>query len=140
MAGDDDTAETPAVGAAAAKEDEQSPADAQRAGEGRPEAPVGTSVSGGTPGQDKPEGTGPGGAVRGGYGVGATGPEGGRDVRGPESTGGTGGGQSPLAAQRRGSEAVDDPFAEKPHLYVAGAFVGGLVVAQILKRLGGGND
>ena len=135
MAGDDDTAETPAVGAAAAKEEEQSPADAQRAGEGRPEEPSGAAVSGGTPGEGTPEGTGPGGAVRGGYGVGATGPEGGNDVRGPSSTGSAGGGQSPMAAQRRGEG--DDAFAEKPHLYVAGAFVGGLVLAQILKRLGG---
>jgi hypothetical protein len=140
MAGDDDTAETPAVGAAAAKEDEQSPADAQRAGEGRPEAPSGAAVSGGTAGSDKPEGTGPGGSVRGGYGVGATGPEGGGDVRGPSSTGSTGGGQSPLDAQRRGSESAEDAFAEKPHLYVAGAFVGGLMFAQILKRLGGDDD
>ena len=138
MAGDDDTAETPAVGAAAAKEDEQSPADAQRAGEGRPQEAIGTSVSGGTAGEGTPEGTGPGGAVRGGYGVGATGPEGDKDVRGPESTGSAGGGQSPMDAQR--SAEGGDAFAEKPHLYVAGAFVGGLVVAQILKRLGGDDD
>jgi hypothetical protein len=138
MAGDDDTAETPAVGAAAAKEDEQSPADAQRAGEGRPEEPSGTAVSGGTAGEDKPEGTGPGGAVRGGYGVGATGPEGGKDVRGPSETGGASGGQSPMDAQR--AAEGDDAFADKPHLFVAGAFVGGLVFAQILKRLGGDDD
>src|SRR5688572_13266933 len=100
MAGDDDTAETPAVGAAAAKEDEQSPADAQRAGEGRPEAPTGTAVSGGTTGEGTPAGTGPGGSVRGGYGVGATGPEGGKDVRGPAATRGVGGGQSPMDAPR----------------------------------------
>ena len=137
MAGDDDTAETPAVGAAAAKEDEQSPADAQRAGEGRPEEPTGTAVSGGAPGEDTPEGTGPGGSVRGGYGLGATGPEGAKDVRGPESTGSAGGGQSPMDAQRA---AEGDAFADKPHLYVAGAFVGGLVLAQILKRFGGDDD
>jgi hypothetical protein len=47
--------------------------------------------------------------------------------------------QSPLNAQRR-AEEQQDPFAERPHLYVAGAFVGGLVFAQILKRLGGGDD
>jgi hypothetical protein len=89
---------------------------------------------------DVPDGTGPGGAVRGGYGLGATGPSGRDDVRGPSDTGGgAGGGQSPAAAQRRAEES-QDAFAEKPHLYVAGAFVGGLVVAQILKRLGGGGD
>ncbi len=138
MAGDDDTDETPAVGAAGAKEDEQSPADAQRAGEGRPQEPVGAAARAGTGGEDTPAGTGPGGQVRGGYGVGATGPEGDRDVRGPATSGGAGGGQSPLDAQRRA--AGEDPFSEKPHLYVAGAFVGGLVVAQVLKRLGGGDD
>ena len=134
MAGDDDTAETPAVGAAAAKEDEQSPADAQRAGEGRPQEPSGAAVSGGTAG----EGTAPGGEVRGGYGAGATGPDGGKDVRGPSETGGAGGGQSPMDAQR--AAAGGDAFADKPHLYVAGAFVGGLVFAQILKRFGGDDD
>jgi hypothetical protein len=138
MAGDDDTAETPAVGAAAAKEDEQSPADAQRAGEGRPQEPTGPAVSGGTAGEGTPEGTGPGGSVRGGYGVGATGSEGGKDVRGPSSTGSAGGGQSPADAQRAASG--DDAFADKPHLYVAGAFVGGLLVAQVLKRFGGDDD
>jgi len=61
-------------------------------------------------------------------------------VRGPSDTGGAGaGGQSPMDAQRRGEQS-EDPFAEKPHLYVAGAFVGGLVLAQILKRLGGDDD
>jgi len=29
-----------------------------------------------------------------------------------------------------------DPFAERPELFVGAAFVGGLVLAQILKRLG----
>jgi hypothetical protein len=88
-------------------------------------------------GADTPEGTGPGGSVRGGYGVGATGQAGGGDVRGPSDTGSAGGGQSPAEAQRRGDDAAHDAFAEQPHLYVAGAFFGGLVVAQILKRLGG---
>jgi hypothetical protein len=138
MAGDDDTAETPAVGAAEAKEKEQSPADAQRAGEGRPQEPIGAAARAGTGGQDAPAGTGPGGQVRGGYGVGATGPEGDRDVRGPATSGGAGRGQSPLEAQRRGEH--HDAFSEKPHLYVAGAFVGGLVFAQIRKRLGGDDD
>jgi hypothetical protein len=44
-----------------------------------------------------------------------------------------------MDAQRRADES-QDAFAEKPHLYVAGAFVGGLVFAQILKRLGGDDD
>jgi hypothetical protein len=147
MAADDDTAENEAVGetkvgarAIGSPEGEQSPADAQRAGEGRPEDPISSAAQSPTGGGDTPEGTGPGGSVRGGYGVGATGPEGGSDVRGPSDTGSAGGGQSPAAAQRRGDESAQDAFAEKPHLYVAGAFVGGLVLAQILKRLGGDDD
>jgi hypothetical protein len=44
-----------------------------------------------------------------------------------------------MDAQRR-ADAAEDAFAEKPHLYVAGAFLGGLVLAQILKRLGGDDD
>jgi hypothetical protein len=141
---DADTDESPAVGAPATSSPggEQSPAEAQRSAEGEPAAPRATSVSNTVPsGADAPEGTGPGGAVRGGYGLGATGPEGRSDVRGPSETGGGSGsgGQSPMAAQRRADEA-DDAFAEKPHLYVAGAFVGGLVLAQILKRLGGDDD
>jgi hypothetical protein len=126
------------VGARAvgSSEGEQSPADAQRAGEGRPEEP-GHAPLQGAPGDSGPSGTGPGGTVRGGYGVGATGQGGDTAVRGPSDTGSAGGGQSPAAAQRRADEAADDAFAQKPHLFVAGAFVGGLVVAQILKRLGG---
>lgn len=139
-----DTSESPAVGAraVASSEGEQSPADAQRAGEGKPEEPMGAAATGPAPttGDEAPEGTGPEGAVRGGYGAGATGPGGGSDVRGPANTGGAGGGQSPLAAQRRGDEAAHDGFADKPHLYVAGAFVGGLVLAQILKHFGGDDD
>ena len=137
-----DTSETPAVGAPATSspEGEQSPAEAQRAAEGESGAPHATSVSNTVPDSgDQPEGTGPGGAVRGGYGLGATGPEGRDDVRGPSDTGSAGGGQSPAAAQRR-AEQNRDAFADKPHLYVAGAFLGGLVFAQILKRLGGDDD
>ncbi len=105
-----------------------------------PALPHATSVSNTVPDSgDQPEGTGPGGEVRGGYGLGATGPEGRDDVRGPSDTGSAGGGQSPMAAQRR-AEQNRDAFAEKPHLYVAGAFFGGLVFAQILKRLGGDDD
>jgi hypothetical protein len=137
------TAQETQVGARtiASPEGEQSPADAQRSAEGRPEEPLGSAATtpAATAGQDTPEGTGPGGSVRGGYGVGATGPEGGRDVRGPSDTGSAGGGQSPMDAQRRADESTD-AFADKPHLYVAGAFVGGLIFAQILKRLGGDDD
>jgi hypothetical protein len=140
VVGQGDTAETPAVGAAATSSDEgdQSPAEAQRAGEGESGAPHGTAVRATAP-DDKPEGTGPGGSVRGGYGLGATGQSGRDDVRGPSDTGSASGGQSPMDAQRR-AEQNQDAFADKPHLYVAGAFVGGLVFAQILKRLGGDDD
>jgi hypothetical protein len=136
------TDESPAVGApdTSSPEGEQSPAEAQRAAEGEPAAPHATAVRNTVPDSgDTPEGTGPGGAVRGGYGLGATGAEGRSDVRGPADTGGAAGGQSPMDAQRRADQG-EDAFAEKPHLYVAGAFVGGLVLAQILKRLGGDND
>jgi hypothetical protein len=138
MADQEDTAETPAVGApeTSSAEGEQSPAEAQRAGEGQPAEPRATAVHQTVSG-DTPEGTGPGGEVRGGYGVGATGPGGRDDVRGPADTGGAGGGTSPLEAQRR---AEQDAFAEKPHLFVAGAFVGGLIFAQILKRFAEDDD
>jgi hypothetical protein len=48
-------------------------------------------------------------------------------------------GQSPIEAQRRGEES-QDPYSERPHLFVAGAFAGGLALAQILKRMGGDDD
>jgi len=38
----------------------------------------------------------------------------------------------PLGAQQRGS---DDPFAERPELFVGGAFIGGLALAILLRRL-----
>jgi hypothetical protein len=143
VVGQGDTDESPAVGApeTSSPEGEQSPAEAQRKAEGEPGAPRATAVSNTVPdSRDTPEGTGPGGEVRGGYGLGATGPAGRDDVRGPSDTGtGGSGGQSPAAAQRR-AEEQRDAFAEKPHLYVAGAFVGGLIFAQILKQLGGGDD
>jgi hypothetical protein len=41
------------------------------------------------------------------------------------------GGQSPLSAPSEG-----DPFTERPEVFVAGAFVGGFALAQILKRFG----
>jgi hypothetical protein len=44
------------------------------------------------------------------------------------------GSQSPLGAAT--AAAGDDAFADHPELFVGAAFVGGLVLAQILKRLG----
>ena len=40
-------------------------------------------------------------------------------------------GQSPLSVGSQG-----DAFDERPELFVAGAFVGGLVFAQVLRKLG----
>jgi len=42
-------------------------------------------------------------------------------------------GPSPAAAQ---AAADRDAFAERPELFVGAAFAGGLVLAQILKRVG----
>jgi hypothetical protein len=56
-----------------------------------------------------------------------------------ENQGDERGDQSPLEAQRRAEES-QDPYSQSPHLFVAGAFVGGLVFAQILKHFGGGDD
>jgi hypothetical protein len=50
------------------------------------------------------------------------------------------GGESPAVAQERGAEAASDPFNDRPHVWVGAAFVGGLVFAQVLKKLGGGDD
>ncbi len=49
-----------------------------------------------------------------------------------------GNGQSPLGAQAAGA-AGDDAFAERPELYVGAALLGGLVLAKLLKRMGGGD-
>lgn len=140
-----DTDESPAVDRDATQvgartvespEGEQSPADADRAAKGLPEEPARAPLHGAPP-ESGPSGTGPGGTVRGGYGAGATGPGGETDVRGPSETGDAGGGRSPAEAQRRADDGADDAFSEQPHLFVAGAFAGGFVLAQILKRLGG---
>jgi hypothetical protein len=48
------------------------------------------------------------------------------------------GGESPAEADRIAADQPD-PFAEKPLVYVGGAFVGAFVLAQILKRLTGGD-
>jgi hypothetical protein len=50
------------------------------------------------------------------------------------------GGESPAEAQARGDDAASDPFNDRPHVWVAGAFVGGIVFAKLLKRLGRGDD
>jgi hypothetical protein len=45
-------------------------------------------------------------------------------------------GQSPWEAQ---AATADDPFAERPELFVGAALVGGFVLAKVLKGLGGGD-
>jgi hypothetical protein len=50
----------------------------------------------------------------------------------PAATSPPGGQTGPLGGQHGG----DDPFAERPELFVAGAFAGGLALAMLLKRLG----
>jgi hypothetical protein len=49
------------------------------------------------------------------------------------------GGTSPAAADRKAGED-GDPFAQKPELYIGGAFVGAFVLAKLLKKLTGGGD
>ena len=51
---------------------------------------------------------------------------------GPGGTTAAGSQTGPLGGQQGG----DDPFAERPELFVGGAFVGGLALALLLKRLG----
>jgi hypothetical protein len=51
----------------------------------------------------------------------------------------TGGGTSPAEADRIAADQ-EDAFAQKPHVYVAGAFVGAFVLAQVLKRITTGGD
>ena len=48
-------------------------------------------------------------------------------------------GSSPAEADRISSDQ-QDPFAEKPHVYAAGAFAGAFVVAKVLKALFGSDD
>jgi hypothetical protein len=62
---------------------------------------------------------------------GATGAEPPAEGLGSEPTGAAAYGQSPLSVGSQG-----DVFDERPELFVAGAFVGGLVFAQVLRRLG----
>jgi hypothetical protein len=49
------------------------------------------------------------------------------------------GGSSPAEADRIAGEQ-HDAFADKPHLYAAGAFAGAFVFAQVLKALFGRDD
>jgi hypothetical protein len=51
----------------------------------------------------------------------------------------TGGGTSPAEADRISADQADS-FAQKPHVYVAGAFVGAFVFAQVLKRITTGGN
>jgi hypothetical protein len=44
-------------------------------------------------------------------------------------------GQSPWDAQAAAGE--DDAFSQRPELLVGAALLGGIVLAQVLKRLGG---
>ena len=56
------------------------------------------------------------------------------------ATGATGAGDA-VAARRMGEtplsvDAQGDAFDERPELFVAGAFLGGVVLAQVLRRFG----
>ena len=42
-------------------------------------------------------------------------------------------GQSPMDAQHAAADA--DPFAQHPEIFVGAALLGGLVLAQVMKRL-----
>ena len=57
----------------------------------------------------------------------------------PPSDEGKEGGSSPAEADRIAADQ-EDAFAQKPHLFVLGAFTGAFVLAQILKRITGGDD
>jgi hypothetical protein len=48
-------------------------------------------------------------------------------------------GTSPAAADRKAADQVDQ-FAEKPELFVGGAFVGAFVFGKLLKKLTGSDD
>jgi hypothetical protein len=43
---------------------------------------------------------------------------------------------APPVADAGNGPASDDVFAERPELFVGGAFVGGFALAMLLKRLG----
>lgn len=44
--------------------------------------------------------------------------------------------ESPLGAHAAGGEREHDLFAERPEAFVGAAFVGGLLLARIVRRLG----
>jgi hypothetical protein len=58
----------------------------------------------------------------------------------PVNQGATGAGPDADTAYRGGPMGAqtggDDPFAERPELFVGAAFAGGLAVAMLLRRLG----
>jgi hypothetical protein len=49
------------------------------------------------------------------------------------------GGTSPAAADRHAAEG-SDPFEDRPELFVAGAFVGGIVLAKLIGAFSGDDD
>jgi hypothetical protein len=54
-----------------------------------------------------------------------------------QTTTGATSGQSPMGAQTDGTAAqLEDSFAQRPEIYVGAALLGGIVLAQVLKRLG----
>ncbi|MEA2403412.1 MAG: hypothetical protein QOE08_59 [Thermoleophilaceae bacterium] len=55
------------------------------------------------------------------------------------AAGGSYGGTSPAAADRASAEAADT-FSERPELFVAGAFVGGIVLAKLIGAFTGDDD
>jgi hypothetical protein len=58
----------------------------------------------------------------------------------PAFEGPSGGGTSPAAADRAAAAGGDDKFAERPELFVAGAFLGAFVLAKLLGRLAGDDE
>jgi hypothetical protein len=57
----------------------------------------------------------------------------------PAYGGSSQGGTSPAAADRHAAEATDT-FSERPELFVAGAFVGGIVLAKVIDAIFGEDD
>lgn len=53
--------------------------------------------------------------------------------------GGAHGGTSPAAADRHAADDTN-PFSERPELFVAGAFVGGVVLAKLIGAFTGDDD
>jgi hypothetical protein len=57
----------------------------------------------------------------------------------PPHGGSSYGGTSPAAADRQAAESADT-FSERPELFVAGAFVGGIVLAKLIGAFTGDDD